>query len=153
MPELAPKVLSMPASTPHPIPSRVVAARSAAVLGSVLGVGILTAAVIEFTHRPEWRIAWLAALVVSLFAAALSLVPVCAGIFGGPKTAAYGYLAGAAIRLLVSIGGCLLAVFAIGAPARPTLLMAVPLYFVQLIAEPLILRRWMVRRSNQTSFP
>lgn len=110
-----------------------------AVLGAVLVAAGIMAAVVAALHRPDWWPGLLAAVGVSVPAALLAIAPVAAGLFAGVQFVAYGYLAGMAIRLLVTLGGALAAVIVGHTPPGPTLLMTVPLYMVQLVAEAIVL--------------
>ena len=149
MSDVAPVIIAPPpVATTSPEGRHAVMLLAAAVLGSVMVVGALIAAGIAVAGRSGWWSGWSAAMVISLLAAVCSLVPVSAGVLGGTRMAAYGYLAGAAIRMLVTLGGCMMAVLAVRTAPRPTLLIAVPLYFAQLVAEPLVLRRALARRAT-----
>jgi len=111
------------------------------VVAAVLLAAAATALLVVFARQPGWWRGWIAALVVSLAAALLSLGPVAAGILVGVQGMAYGYLAGAFIRVLVSIGGGVAAVWIFHTPPAPTLLFMVPLFFAQLLAESISLMR------------
>ena len=111
------------------------------VVGAVLIAAAATALLTAFAGHPGWWRGWTAALVVSLAAALLSLVPVAAGILVGVQGMAYGYLAGAFVRVLSSIGGGVAAVWIFRTPPTPTLLLIVPLFFAQLLAESISLMR------------
>lgn len=113
----------------------------------------LSAGLIAATHRRSWWDGWVAALIVSVVAAAVSLVPVAAGVFAGARFAAYGYLAGAVIRILITLAGGMVAVMMARTPAAPTLLLLVPLYFGQLLAEATVLCRafWPVSHDSESS--
>ena len=114
-------------------------------LGSVLAAVLLTggamAALIVLLHRPEWWSAWGAAMMISLFAAVAGFVPVVPGVFGGAQWAAYGYLAGAVMRCLSAVFGCVAAVVLVRTPALPTVALAAPLYFAQVAVEAIVLAR------------
>ena len=99
------------------------------------------AVVIGFRGSGSWWHGWVAALVISVLATCASLAAVAPGILAGAQAAAYGYLAGAVVRMLVALVACIAAVAVFRAPPIPTLLLVVPLYFGQVAAEALILGR------------
>jgi hypothetical protein len=117
------------------------------VVAVVLLAAAATALLVAFAGHPGWWRGWIAALVVSLAAALLSLAPVAAGILVGVQGMAYGYLAGAFVRVLVSIGGAVAAVWIFHTPPAPTLLLIVPLFFAQLLAESISLMRALNNRK------
>jgi hypothetical protein len=128
-------------SEPGLAPRRVLARLTGAVGGAVLVTAGATAVVISVTHHPLWWSGWTAALLVSLMAAAVSLAAVAAGMLGGLQGMAYGFLAGAFARVLVSIGGAIAAISIVHTPPAPTLLLMLPLFFVQLATETIVLSR------------
>lgn len=128
-------------SEPSLAPRRVLARLTGAVGGAVLLTAGATAVVISATHHQLWWSGWTAALVVSLMAAVVSMAAVAAGMLGGLQGMAYGFLAGAFARVLVSIGGGFAAIWIVHTPPAPTLLLMVPLFFVQLAAECIVLSR------------
>ena len=119
----------------------------AAVLGAVLATAGITALLLVVIHQRNWWSGWAAALVVSVAAALLSLGPVAAGLFISTQTMAFGFLAGAFIRMLVSISGALAAVWVLRIPPAPTLLLMLPLFFTGLAAECVGLSRALGRRK------
>lgn len=121
----------------------------ASVLAAVILVAAATAMFIVVMRQPTWWRGWWAALAVSLTAAVCSLAPVAAGLSIGIQGAAYGYLAGAFIRVLVSISGALAAIWVFHVPAASTLLLMVPLFFAQLLAESISLSRALGRRTER----
>lgn len=138
----------------HPIPAtptgptphradvkRVLVRTSAAVIGSVLLSGGVEALFLLLLHKPAWWGSWLAALVAGLAAAVVSIVPLVPGFLGGAQAAVYAYLAAGVLRMLVTLGICMAAVFVAPVAPVPTLLLAVPIYFVQVAAEALVLSR------------
>jgi hypothetical protein len=100
-----------------------------------------TALVIEMAGRQAWWGGWVAALVVSVLATLLSLALVVPGIVAGPQWAAYGYLAGALVRVMTALAGCVVAVLVFHTPAAPTLFLVVPMYFAQVATEAIVLGR------------
>lgn len=133
---------SAPGSGAAPIDARRVVTRLAgAVFGAmVLSAGAL-AVLIVATRHSQWWGAWAAAVAVSTVAAVLSLGPVIPGLFAGAQYVAVGYLAGMVLRMLIALGGGFAAVFVVRTPPGPTLLMLIPLYFAQIVAEAVILSR------------
>lgn len=111
----------------------------AATLGALLAASGATALLISAMHRPQWWSAWAAALAVSLPAAVLSLIPVALGLSDGLRTAAYGYLAGAVIRVLLTMAGLLVAVVGLGIRLVPIVMLVAPLYLAQLVIEVAVL--------------
>lgn len=109
----------------------------AMVSASMLTIAAVTAFVIAISHRPDWWRGWSAALLVSLVAALLALGPVAVGLFiiSSAQSVAFGYLAGAFVRMLVSICGALAAVWVFRTPPVPTLLFMLPLFAAGLVAE------------------
>lgn len=110
-------------------------------LGAILLTAGGTALLIVALHRPQWWSGWAAALAISLPAALLSLIPVAAGLSAGLRTAAYGYLAGAVLRVLLTLAGLLVAVIAAKIPAAPAVILVAPLYLAQVVAEIIVLVR------------
>jgi hypothetical protein len=111
------------------------------VFGAIVLACGATAFLIALAHRPQWWSGWAAAGVVSVIAALLSLAPLAPALFAGVQYAAYGYLAGAALRMLASVLGGLAAVMIFRTPATPTLLLLAPPYLAQVAAEAVILSR------------
>lgn len=107
----------------------------------VLACGAM-AALIALAHRPEWWSAWVAATLVSVAAALLAMAPLVPALWAGVQYAAYGYLAGAALRMIASLLGGLAAVMIFRTPATPTLLMLAPPYMAQIAAEAVVLSRF-----------
>jgi hypothetical protein len=115
------------------------------VVGSTLAVAVLAGVVVAVAGRPHWWAGWATALLVSLVAAMVSLVPAVVSLRGEPQLAVYGYVASAVLRTFATLGGGAIAVMAFRAPALPTLLLAVPLYLAQLVAEVIVLGRAFIR--------
>lgn len=136
-----PATIPPPDSAAADAEMRVLAPVAIRVVAAVLIAAAATALLVAFAGHPGWWRGWIAALVVSLAAALLSLGPVAAGILLGVQGMAYGYLAGAFVRVLVSIGGAVAAVWIFRTPPTPTLLLIVPLFFAQLLAESISLMR------------
>lgn len=108
-------------------------------LGAILFMAAVTALLIVALHRPQWWSGWTVALAVSLPAALLSLIPVASGLSAGLRTAAYGYLAGAVIRVLLTLAGLLVAIIGAKVPPVPTVILVAPLYLAQLVVEIAVL--------------
>jgi hypothetical protein len=100
-----------------------------------------TALVVELAGRPAWWSGWVAAQIIGVLAMLLSLALVVPGIVAGPQWAAYGYLAGALIRGMTALAGCVVAVWIFRTPAAPTLLIVVPTYFALVATEAVVLGR------------
>jgi hypothetical protein len=64
-------------------------------------------------------------------------------------------LAGSVLRMLVTTGGCLAAILVFRTPPIPTLLLAVPMFLAQLVAEVVILSRafWPRRTGGELTRP
>lgn len=108
---------------------------AATVSAAMLTSAAVSAIVIAIAHRPDWWSGWAAALVVSLAAALLALGPVAVGLFISAQSMAFGYLAGAFVRMMVSIFGALAAIWVFRTPPVPTLLLMLPLFAAGLVAE------------------
>ena len=111
------------------------------VFGAIALTSAASAAVIAMAHRPAWWSGWVAATAISLLAAVLAMAPLVPALFAGVQYAAYGYLAGALLRILASLLGGLAAVLIFRTPPVPTLLLLVPPYLAQLVAEVVVLSR------------
>ena len=131
-------------------PRRVVARLFAATLVAIALAAGATALLILAIHRSHWWSAWAAALAVGLPAAVLSLIPVAAGFSAGLQTAAYGYLAGAVIRVLLITAGLLVAVIGAKIALVPIVILVAPLYLAQLVTEVAVLG-WTIWPKRQTS--
>jgi hypothetical protein len=125
----------------RPDAARVLVRLAVAVFGAIVLACGATAALIALAHRPEWWPGWAAAGIVSVLAALLAMAPMVPALMIGAQYAAYGYLAGAALRMIASIVGGLAAVMIFRTPAAPTLLLLAPPYFAQVIAEVVCLSR------------
>ena len=125
----------------RPDAGRVVARMIVAVFGAIVLACGATAALIALAHRPEWWSGWVAAGIISLLAALLALAPLVPALLAGVQYAAYGYLAGAALRMIASVLGGMAAVMIFRTPAAPTLLLLAPPYLAQVVAEVVCLSR------------
>lgn len=106
-----------------------------AVLIALLSAAALLVAILTLVNRPDWWRGLLAAGIVSALAAAASLPPLLWSWKRDMAKRVAGYFTASGIRVIVSLGGCLLAIKAGGYPAAPTLLLMVVFYFAILAAE------------------
>lgn len=136
---------------PGSAPKRVIVRLVGMVCAAEVATAVLSAGVIVAGGHRAWWSAWAAALIVNVLAAVVSLAPLAPGLFAGGRLAAYGYLVGAAIRVLVVLAGGMMAVMVVRTPAAPTLLLLVPFYFAQLLAEAVVLSRafWPARQDSR----
>jgi len=119
----------------------------AAVLGAMLFTAVLLTGVLFIVGRADFWQPFSVATGVSLLAAVLSVVPIVLSLGKGPTSAAVGHFIATGVRVVVSLGGCFLAIRFRDLPAAPTLLLMVPYYFAVLIAESTMLARFI--RSAQ----
>ncbi len=101
--------------------------------------------------RTDWWRGLIAAGVISTLAASVSLVPLLVGFRRGIYGAVAGYFTGAALRLVISLGGCVLAIFVGHYPRVPTLLLMLFYYVVILAVESTVMSRWLW--SSQANSP
>ena len=106
-----------------------------------LSAAALAAALAVFAVGSIWWHAWTAAVLIAALAATMSLAPVVPGILAGGQWAVYGHLAGSVLRVLVASMACIAAVLAFRAPPVQTLVLTLPLYFVQLVIEAVVVGR------------
>lgn len=107
----------------------------AVALGTFVFTAICLSGLLVLVNRRDWWVGFLAASVVSILSAAISLVPLVWGLRGGMSRAPAGFLAATALRFIVSMGGCLIAVLAGGYPGVPTLVLMLCFYMALLGAE------------------
>ena len=120
-----------------------------AVCGTMtLTLGLLAGGVAVFHGGAGWWRGWGAAAVITSISAVVSMAPLVPGLMVGGQWAIYAYLGSTAARLLVTTLGCIAAVWVVRVPAVPTLMLTVPLYFVQLVVEVVT-----VGRSFQSDAP
>ena len=117
-------------------------AARAVVKGIALGAGLAIvgtaaglAGVLLLARRSEWWSGLGAAMVISVLGAVASVGPLGWGLRRGLTQAVAGYFVSAGLRMLVSVGGGVLAVMVGGYPAMPTMLLMVVFYFAVLAAE------------------
>lgn len=103
-----------------------------------VAAGIL-ACLLVLINKPDWWRGFLAAGVVSVLATAISLVPLLWGLKRDLHKAAAGFLAATGLRMMISLGGCTLAVLVGGFSAVPTMLLMMGFYLTVLAAEVLLL--------------
>ena len=113
------------------------------VLLSMALAGILITAILLMVDRKGWWQGFLAATASMLPAAGLSVLPLRWGVKRGLRKAVAGFFMASAVRAALGIGGCLVAIFALGYPRVPTLLLMVVYYFAVLAAETWLLGRAM----------
>lgn len=118
-------------SVPPGSVQRVVVAVGVALLATTCVLGII----LVLVARAEWWRGLLAAGMVMVLAGLLSLPPLIWGLQRQLMHAVTGYFMAAGVRLIVALGGCLLAVMVGGYPAAPTLLLMVVYYLAILAAE------------------
>lgn len=105
------------------------------------GTAALLAGVIVLINRSPWWQGWMAATVIGVLAAAVSLLPLLWGMRQGPGRSVIGFFVAGGLRAVVALGGGLLAVHVGGYPLRPTLLLVVAYYFAALAVEATVLGR------------
>ena len=110
------------------------------VIGFILTAALL-AAMLLLANQPTWWRGYVAATVVSAIAAGASLVPLIWGLRRKLDLLVGAYFAAAGTRALVSLGGCLFAIFVGGYPGAPTLLLMVCYYFVLLAIETTVVAK------------
>lgn len=108
---------------------------------------VAMALVLVLVNKIDWWKGLLAAAVVTIFSAAASVMPLTWGLRRGLYHATAGSFAAMGVRAVVSLGGAMLAVKALGYPAAPTLLLMVVFYFAVLAAESYVIatRMWDMR--------
>lgn len=108
--------------------------------GYAAAAGVL-AAILALVNRADWWQGFAAAALASVLAAAVSLVPLAWGLRRGMGQMLGAYFLSAALRAIVSLTACVLAIVAGHYPAAPTLLLMVAFYFVLLTIEAAYLGR------------
>lgn len=119
------------AKLPAQMPRRLVVSVAAALVLSVA----TAAAIVALLQLADWWSGLLAAAVVSLLGAVLSLVPLLWGIRRNLNATVVGYFVAMAIRAVVSLGVASLAVFVGHYPAMATLLLTAFFYVAMLAVE------------------
>lgn len=115
------------------------AARGIAMIGvALLLPGAILTAVTLSNHR-EWMPPLAIAGGVSFLSAAVSVLLLMLGMRRGGKAAVSAVAGAWMIRTLVSVGGGLLAIFALHLAPTPTLLMILCFYLSVLVAETVVL--------------
>lgn len=103
----------------------------------LLAVGLIAAAFALVDVRDKWM-ALMVAGGVSLLAALISTVPLLIGARFGLMGAVAGFFGASFLRLVVSVGGCLLAIRQSGVEQVPVLLVMAVLYFAVLAGETMV---------------
>jgi len=109
-----------------------------AVVGALLVTGASIAAILSLLQKPDWNRGAIAAGVVSALASALSLIPLLWGVRRSLNAAVAGYFLAMGVRLAISLGGSLIAIYAGGYPQAATLLLMAIFYVAVLMAESLV---------------
>jgi hypothetical protein len=122
----------------------------ASVVLALSAAAAVLAAILTLAARADWWNGFAAATIVSLLAAAGSLPLLSWGLAGSLNRAVAATFASAAVRLIVSLAGCMLAVSLGGYPKVPTFILMVPYYFAVLAAETLIVSRAIWNRPADT---
>jgi hypothetical protein len=108
---------------------------AAGVIGSVLLIAGFSAGAIALCGAGGWWSGWTAAVVISLLTSVISIAPLLLGICGGIQTTIAGFFAGMMLRMLLTLGGSMAAIWVWHVPPGSTLLLAAFFYLAQLIAE------------------
>ena len=126
-------------SAVRPQPRRVMFHLIASVIGSVLLVSAIAAiGIVSLGYSTSWS-GWLAASLISLFAAGVSLAVITPGLFFGMQTSAQAFLASGVLRTLATLAGCIGGVVILKDHATAMLVIIIPMYFAQLLAEAIVL--------------
>ena len=108
---------------------------------ALLATLLLTSLVLVLVNQPLWWRGLLPATLVMILATAASILPLALGLARSLHGAVAGYFTAAGLRLVIALGGCLLAVYVGQYPAAPTLLLMVPYYFAVLAAESAVVAK------------
>ena len=115
-----------------------------AVFTALLGTAVVVAGILVLCGPPVfWWRGLLAAGVISTLAAIASLGPMLFGLRRGINAAVAGYFIATGVRLVISVGGCVLAVVRGGYPRVATLLLMVAFYLAVLAVESITMARWL----------
>jgi hypothetical protein len=96
-------------------------------------------------NRPEWWRGYLPATIAAALAAAASLVPLVVGLRRGGALLVQLFMWSSAVRGVVALGTCALAVGVGRYPALPTFVLVMPYYLALLGIETAILSRGLKR--------
>ena len=112
-----------------------------AVLGCIAGTAVVLAAVLFVVNRADWWRGYAAASIAAFLAAGASLVPLAVGVRRGGPAVVQMFMASTALRGVVAMGICALAVGVGGYPLIPTLALIIPYYLALLAIETACLSR------------
>ena len=143
-----PDILPGPGKTPLVTPAE--ASRVVLAVGLTLaGTAAVLAGLTVLADRPAWWRGLAAAGVASVLASGLSLVPLVWGLRHSLHGAVAGYFVAMGVRAGVSLGACLVAVYAGRYPEAPTFLMMIAFYFAALAVESV----WVARVTWRADAP
>jgi hypothetical protein len=108
---------------------------------AVFGTAAMLALLLSLVNHPDWWQGLLAATMVALLTAAVSLPPLAIGLQRGLTGAVSGFFIAAGAKVLVSIGSGCLAILAGGYPALPTMVLIVVYYLALLAVQSAIIAR------------
>jgi hypothetical protein len=143
-----PDILPEPPKTPlisAAEASRLVVTVALTLAGTAAGL----AGLVVLADRPAWWRGLAAAAVASALASGVSLLPLVWGLRHSLQGAVAGYFIAMGLRAGVSLGACLVAVYAGRYPQAPTFLMMVAFYFAVLAVESV----WVARVTWRTGAP
>ncbi len=123
------------------IPSRTIGRLALASAATLLSAGFVLGCMLMLINDPAWWRGLLAAGVVSLLATAVSVPLLAWGLHRGLMAAVGGYFLTAVAKIAISLGGGVLAVYAGGYPALPTMLLIVVFYLALLAAQTTVVAR------------
>jgi hypothetical protein len=106
-----------------------------AIAGALLGTAAALSAVLALVNEPSWWRGLFAASIASTLAAVASVLPLVWSLRRGINQRVAGFFMASGLRMIVSLGACLLAINAGRYPAKPTLLLMVVFYFAVLAVE------------------
>src|SRR5687768_1386422 len=112
---------------------------------SVVGIAIFLAGVLAVVNRPEWWRGYGAASIAAALAAGASLVPLVIGVRRGGALLVQLFMWSSAVRGVVALGICALAVGVGRYPSLPTFVLVMPYYLALLGIETAILSRGLKR--------
>jgi hypothetical protein len=125
---------AMPATANGAALVRILAASLVLTAAAIAGVLLLV-------NRDDWWRGFFAAGVIAVLSAMLTVPPLIWSLRGGAQRMVVGYFVSAALRALLSLGGCVLAVEVGNYPPAATLVLMVPFYFALLAVESAFVAR------------